>query len=73
MKPHAVTIKDIAKELNISVATVSRALRDAYDVNQETRQQVLNKALEMNYKPNYNAIGLVTNSSHNFALFYRQL
>jgi len=68
MKPHAVTIKDIAKELNISVATVSRALRDTYDVSHETRQQVLDKALEMNYKPNYNAIGLVTNSSHNIGI-----
>lgn len=68
MKPHFVTIKDIAKELNISVATVSRALRDTYDVSQDTRQQVLNKALEMNYKPNYNAIGLVTNSSHNIGI-----
>jgi len=68
MKPHAVTIKDIAKELNISVATVSRALRDTYDVSHETRQQVLDKALELNYKPNYNAIGLVTNSSHNIGV-----
>jgi LacI family transcriptional regulator len=37
MKRHFVTIKDIARELNISVATVSRAMRDTYDVNQETR------------------------------------
>ena len=36
-----VTIKDIAKILNISVSTVSRALRNAYDVSQETRDKVL--------------------------------
>jgi LacI family transcriptional regulator len=68
MKRHFVTIKDIARELKISVATVSRALRDTYDVNQETRQLVLKKAEELNYKPNFNATGLVTNSSHNIGI-----
>ena len=68
MKRHFVTIKDIARELKISVATVSRALRDTYDVNQETRQLVLRKAEELNYKPNFNATGLVKNSSHNIAI-----
>jgi len=68
MKRHFVTIKDIARELKISVATVSRALRDTYDVNPETRQQVLRKAEELNYKPNFNATGLVKNSSHNIAI-----
>jgi LacI family transcriptional regulator len=68
MKRHFVTIKDIARELNISVATVSRAMRDTYDVNQETRQLVLKKAQEMNYKPNFNATGLVKNSSHNIGV-----
>jgi LacI family transcriptional regulator len=47
MKRHFVTIKDIAKELEISVATVSRALRNTHDVNEATRQQVLAKAVEL--------------------------
>jgi len=68
MKRHFVTIKDIARELNISVATVSRALRDTYDVNQETRQMVLRQAESMHYKPNFNATGLVKNSSHNIGI-----
>lgn len=68
MKPHFVTIKDIAKELNISVATVSRALRNTYDVSRDTREQVLSKANEMGYVPNYNAIGLVKNSSFNIGI-----
>jgi LacI family transcriptional regulator len=58
------TIKDIAKALGISVATVSRALRDAYDVSPQTRQMVLDKAEEMHYKPNFNATGLVKSSTH---------
>lgn len=58
-----ITIKDIAKELGISVSTVSRALRDTYDVSQETRDKVLAKAEELNYRPNFNATGLVQNST----------
>lgn len=68
MRRHYATIKDIARALNISVSTVSRALRDTYDVNAETRQLVLDKATELNYKPNFNATGLVKNSTHNLAV-----
>ncbi|MHA4810784.1 LacI family DNA-binding transcriptional regulator [Flavitalea flava] len=68
MKRHSITIKDIAKELNISVPTVSRALRNTHDVNEQTRQSVLAKAAELNYKPNFNAIGLVKNSSNNIGI-----
>lgn len=63
MRRHYTTIKDIARELAISVSTVSRALRDAYDVNKETREKVLAKAVELHYKPNFNAIGLVQNQT----------
>lgn len=63
------TIKDIAKELNISVSTVSRALRDTYDVNKETREKVLAMARELRYRPNFNATGLVKGGrSHNLAV-----
>lgn len=65
---HYVTIKDMAKALNISVATVSRALRNTYDVSQETRERVLSLAAELNYRPNYNAIGLAKRSTHNIGI-----
>lgn len=68
MKPHFVTIKDIAKALDISVATVSRALRDAHDVSKETREKVLAMAAQLKYKPNFNAIGLVQRSTHNLGV-----
>ncbi|MEX2565143.1 MAG: LacI family DNA-binding transcriptional regulator [Cyclobacteriaceae bacterium] len=55
---HFITIKDIARELNVSVSTVSRALRDTYDVSLETKEKVLEKAKELKYKPNFNARGL---------------
>lgn len=54
--------------LNISVATVSRALRDTYDVNKETREKVLNLASKLNYKPNFNAAALVHGRTHNIGI-----
>ncbi|WP_439583572.1 LacI family DNA-binding transcriptional regulator [Dyadobacter bucti] len=68
MRRRYITIKDIAKALDISVATVSRALRDKYDVSFETRQKVLDMAAELNYKPNFNATGLVQRSTHNLGI-----
>ena len=54
-----VTIVDIANELNISVSTVSRALRgDDYNVNKETKQKVIETAREMGYKRNELAVNL---------------
>lgn len=64
----AITIKDIAKTLNISVATVSRALRDTYDVNKETREKVLDMASKLHYKPNFNATALVHGRTHNIGI-----
>lgn len=68
MVHRAVTIKDIAKILNISVSTVSRALRDTYDVNKETREKILLLASELNYKPNFNATGLAQGNTHNIGI-----
>lgn len=68
MAHRAVTIKDIAKMLNVSVSTVSRALRDTYDVNKETREKILALASELNYKPNFNATGLAQGSTHNIGV-----
>jgi len=53
------TIKDIAKKLNLSTSTVSRALRDRYDVNPETRRKVMQAAEELNYLPSSQALGLL--------------
>ncbi len=59
MRIEQVTIKDLAKALNVSVSTVSRALRNAPDINPETREAVLKLAAELNYEPNYIAQSLV--------------
>lgn len=58
MKRH-ITIKDLALKLNISVSTVSRALRNASDINPKTKEAVLKLAKELDYEPNSLAKSLV--------------
>ena len=53
-----VRLKDIAKELNVSVMTVSKVVRECADVGAETRGRVLAKIKEMNYQPNWVARSL---------------
>ena len=77
MKFEAITIKDIAKALNLSVSTVSKALRNSYEISAETQKLVAEYAEQHNYKPNPIAQGLrkgksksigviVTNIDNNF-------
>ena len=58
MKFEAVTIKDIAKALGLSTSTVSRALRDSYEISPETKKRVLEYAQKINYHPNPIALSL---------------
>lgn len=48
----SITIRDVAKRLNLSITTVSRALDGYDDVAEETRQLVIRTANEMGYSPN---------------------
>ncbi|WP_080057691.1 LacI family DNA-binding transcriptional regulator [Spirosoma aerolatum] len=52
MKNTPVTIKDIARSLNISISTVSRALRGMPEIHPDTRNAVLKLAEELDYQPN---------------------
>lgn len=58
MKFESATIKDIAKALNLSTSTVSRALRGSYEISTETKKQVLEYAEKINYRPNPIALSL---------------
>ncbi|UZR94832.1 LacI family DNA-binding transcriptional regulator [Chondrinema litorale] len=58
MKARQITLADLAKELNVSSATVSRALKDHPDISLETRQKVKDLAQKLNYRPNTIAQGL---------------
>lgn len=48
----SVTIRDIAKKLNLSIAAVSRAMDGYPDISEETRHKVIETAKEMGYIPN---------------------
>ena len=67
------TIKDIARQLNISVSTVSRAIRNASDVNKETKQAVLNLVAELNYQPNQLALSLRNKQTHTIGVIVPNL
>lgn len=58
------SIYDIAKSLNVSASTVSRALQDHPRISAEVRKAVQKKAREMNYKPNRMAVNLKLGKSN---------
>ena len=58
-----VRLKDIANDLGVSLVTVSRALRDRPDIAKETKERILNRVKELNYRPNLAARSLVTGRS----------
>lgn len=78
-------LKNIAYELNISINTVSRALRDCDDISDSTKQKVREKAIELGYLPNNvsqfvkrdgkELIGIVTNSFDNpyYSIVFQKL
>lgn len=53
-----VTLKQIAKELDVSISTVSKSLRDSPEISEDTRQKVQAFAKLYNYKPNLIALSL---------------
>jgi len=66
----SVTIKDIARIINMSHTTVSRALNDSPLISEATKSKVRNIAEKYNYTPNVNARGLVLSKSYNIGLFF---
>lgn len=59
----SVRLKDIAQDLNLSLVTVSKVLRNQSDISSETRERVLQRMRELNYKPNFAARSLATGRS----------
>src|SRR3954470_5047767 len=47
-----VNLKTLAIQLQLSTATVSKALRDSHEISYETKQRVLKLATDLNYTPN---------------------
>lgn len=58
------TINDIAKELDLNISTVSRALKDHPKISDATKEQVLKTAKQLNYSPNHIAAALAKGKSN---------
>ena len=65
-----VSMKEIAKKCNVSVASVSKALNGYSDISEETRKIILKTASEMGYLPNSSARTLKTKRSYNLGVMF---
>ncbi|HET7897193.1 MAG TPA: LacI family DNA-binding transcriptional regulator [Flavisolibacter sp.] len=63
-----VTIQGLAKELNLSISTVSKALKDSYEISAETKERVLQMAKMLHYRPNPYASSLRRKKSNTIAV-----
>lgn len=73
MRFEAATIKDIARALGISTSTVSRALRDSYEISEATKRLVLDYAKNINYKPNPIALSLKAKKSKSIGIIVPEI
>jgi LacI family transcriptional regulator len=64
----AVRLKDIARDLGVSVVTVSKVLRGNSDISDATRRRVLKRMKELNYQPNMMARGLASGQTYTVGL-----
>ena len=60
----SVRMKDIARDLGVSVITISKVLRNHPDIGVETRERVLARVKELDYRPNLAARSLVTGRTY---------
>ena len=66
-------MKDIANVLNISIATVSRALREMPEIHEDTRRSVMRVAEELDYQPNQLAKNLVKSRTRTIGIIVPNL
>lgn len=59
-----VTMKDIARDLGISIIAVSKAIRGHEDISEKTRKRVMDRVKELNYTPNVAARSLATGRTY---------
>ena len=68
-----VNLKSLAKSLNLSISTVSRALNDSYEISQDTKDRVFALARELNYQPNPYASSLRKRNSKTLAVIVPEI
>ncbi|MEJ7740736.1 MAG: LacI family DNA-binding transcriptional regulator [Chitinophagaceae bacterium] len=67
------TLKDIAKELNTSITTVSRALNDHPSISQKMKKRVIDLAKELDYHPNPIAVSLLKSRSYTIGVIIPEI
>lgn len=72
-KKNVVTIYDIAEELNVSVSTVSRGLKDDPLVSRKTKKKIFDLAQEMGYRANHLARNLRAQKTNTIGLMIHEL
>lgn len=65
---NSVTLRDIARALNLSISTISKALNDSHEIGAETKQKVLDYAKKHHYSPNRMAKGLKEGKSRSIGV-----
>ena len=68
-----VTLKTIAKELDVSISTVSKSLKDSPEISEDTRQKVQAFARLYNYKPNKIALSLKNQRTRTLAVIVPEI
>ncbi len=66
-------IKDIARELGVSISTVSKALKDSHEISVETKERIKAFADFHNYKPNSLALKLRSQKSHTIGVIIPEI
>jgi len=68
-----ITLKQIARELDVSISTVSKALRNSLEISQDTREKVQAFAKFYNYKPNNIALSLKNRKTKNIGVIIPEI
>lgn len=68
-----VNLKKLAKELNLAVSTVSRALRDSHEISLQTKERVRELAEKLGFQPNPHASSLRQNKSKTIAVIIPEI
>ena len=68
-----ITQKQIAKELGVSVSTISRALSDSHEISAEQKQRIASYAAKVKYQPNPHATSLRLSKTKNIAVLIPDL
>ena len=68
-----INIKELAKAVNLSTSTASRAFRDNSDISKETKERILAMAKQLNYQPNHYASNLREQKSKTIAVIVPEL